>query len=139
MPEAHWDFMFLGGEKDPGNAIAVLVEKESTTKMAMSSVAPNKSTGEFLCRRAMAYLSEAGCESGDVTMKSDQEPSKVSILKDIEKVRATEKGGRYVLEHSPVGSSVTNGIIERFIQTVGGQVRSMRSALEARWGVNILL
>ena len=28
MPEVHWDFMFLGEEKDPGNAVAIIVAKE---------------------------------------------------------------------------------------------------------------
>ena len=48
-----------------------------------------------------------------------------------------DKGGRYVLGHSPVGSSASNGMVERYIQSVGGQVRSMKSALENRWGMTI--
>ena len=37
-------------------------------------------------------------------------------------------------ELSPVGDSKSNGLIERTIQTVEGQVRTMRCALEARIG-----
>ena len=72
MPEVHWDFMFLGEENDAGNALTILVAKERTTKIGMSSVAPNKSTGEFLSKTALAYLSETGVENGDVKMKLDQ-------------------------------------------------------------------
>ena len=60
----------------------------------------------------MAYLSEISVESGDVTMKSDQEPAMLSVLRDTGKARAVDKGGRYVLEHSPVGSSASNGMVE---------------------------
>ena len=137
MPEVHWDFMFLVEEQDAGNTVTIIVAKERTTKMGMSSMVPNKSTGDFLCRRAMAYLAEIGVESGDVTMKSDQEPAMLSVLRDIGKARSVDKGGRYVLEHSPVKSSESNGMAERYIQSVGGQVRSMKGALESRWGVTI--
>ena len=73
MPEVHWDYMFLGEENDPGNSLTVIVGKERSTKMSMSAVVPDKSTGEFLSKRAMAFQSEIGCASGDITVKSDQE------------------------------------------------------------------
>ena len=135
MPEIHWDFMFLGEEQDARNAVTILVAKERTTKMGMASAVPNKSTGEFLCKRALAFMCEVGCEDGDVTMKSDQEPAMMSILKDIGEARAVDHGGRYVLENSPVGASASNGMVERYIQSVGGQVRSLKSALEQRWNM----
>ena len=84
--------MFLGEEQDARNCVAILVGKERTTKMGMSSVAPNKSTGEFLCKRAMAYLCQIGVESGDVTMKSDQELAMLSVLRDIGKLGLWTKG-----------------------------------------------
>ena len=93
MPEIHWDFMFLGEENDAKNTVAILVAKERTTKMGMSSVVPNKSTGAFLCRRSLAYMHEVGVASGDVTMKSDQEPAMLSILRDIGKERSLRRAG----------------------------------------------
>ena len=38
---------------------------------------------------------------------------------------------------SPVGSSASNGLVERAIQSVQGQVRVMKDALETRWGVRL--
>ena len=61
----------------------------------------------------------------------------ISILKDIGRTRATENEGRYVFEHSPVGSSASNGMVEGYIQSVGGQMRSMKSALGSRRGAII--
>ena len=37
-----------------------------------------------------------------------------------------------MIENSPVGSSQSNGMVERRIQSVEGQVRTLRSAFEAR-------
>ena len=42
-----------------------------------------------------------------------------------------------VVEHSPVFSSKSNGFIERGVQSVQGVVRTLRSALESRWGVRL--
>ena len=70
-------------------------------------------------------------------MKSDQGLATLSTLNDVGKLRAVEGGGRFVLEHSPVGASQSNGVVERQIQSVGGQVRAMKSAIEARWQVDI--
>ena len=42
-----------------------------------------------------------------------------------------------VVENSPVHSSKSNGVIERAVQTVQGMVRTLRSALEEKWGVEL--
>ena len=39
-----------------------------------------------------------------------------------------------VMEESPVGESKSNGMVERAIQEVQGQVRTMRAAWESRYG-----
>ncbi len=39
-------------------------------------------------------------------------------------------------EYSPVGSSQSNGVVEA-IQSVEGQMRVVKNALESRWGVDI--
>ena len=48
------------------------------------------------------------------------------------------KGGvKMAMEHSPVHSSKSNGVVERAVQSVQGMVRTMRSALEEKWGVKL--
>ena len=42
-----------------------------------------------------------------------------------------------VVEHSPVHSSKSNGIVERAVQSVQGLIRTMRSAVEEKWGVKL--
>ena len=71
-------------------------------------------------------------------VKSDQESSINSLVDEIGRMRAAEgSAGRWVKEHFPVGSSASNGIVERAVQSVEGQVRVLKLALEKRWGAEI--
>ena len=45
--------------------------------------------------------------------------------------------GRAILEASPAGSSGSNGVIERAVQAIEGQVRTIKLALESRIGMEI--
>ena len=62
-------------------------------------------------------------------MKTDQEPSVVAIVADFV---AEREEGRRVVEKSPVGSSGSNGVVERAAQAVEGQIRVIFGALEER-------
>ena len=42
-----------------------------------------------------------------------------------------------IMEHSPVRSSKSNGVVEKAVQEVQGMVRTMRSALEDKWGMKM--
>ena len=55
------DFMFLGPRGTAGETIPVLVIREEKTRMTLSSAVPSKTTGEFVARRVLAFLSEIGC------------------------------------------------------------------------------
>ena len=46
-----------------------------------------------------------------------------------------EIGCRTIVEEFPIGSHASNGIVERAVQTVKGQIRVMKIALEARLGM----
>ena len=41
--------------------------------MIMGSVYPEKTTGEFMVKRLMAFIKECGFEGSDITVKTDQE------------------------------------------------------------------
>ena len=56
----------------------------------------------------------------------------LSALNEIARHRAATGGGRPVPEHSPVGHSKGNGVIERAVKAVVAQVRVARRALEGR-------
>ena len=128
--------MFMGEEKG-GGTLAMLVAKMKKTKAVMATVLPRKSSGEWAARRLMAWLREVGHAHGDIIVKSDNEPALTSLVEDWARLRAVEGVGRMIIEHSPVHSSQSNGIVERGVQAVQGMVRTLRSAVEDRWGVQL--
>ena len=71
-------------------------------------------------------------EAGDI--KSDQEPAVKRLVKDLVRARAE---GKSVVEESPVGSSGSNGVVERAMQAVEVQIRVILLALEARLGTMV--
>ena len=136
MPEVHFDFAFMGDEGDAGNAVTMLVVRARADRMTLATAVPRKSAGDFVVNRVMAFLKEIGVDKSDVIVKSDQEPAIMSLVDAVGKQKSLG-GGRWIVEASPVGSHASNGLVERAIQSVEGQVRVLKSALEARWGVKI--
>lgn len=137
LSEIHLDFMFVGPKGAPGDTLPCLVAREALTKMTMSAAVPSKSTGTYIAKRVIAFLREIGCEYNDLIVKSDQEPAIVSVISEVARLRAMAGGGKFIVEASPVGSSASNGVAERAIQSVEAQVRVLKLAVETRWGVEI--
>ena len=130
-------FCFMGKEAEPGKTIPIAAVKERVSGMLMASVVPTKTTGRYISKRILAFLQEVGCEYGDLVVKSDQEEAIKSVVSEVGKLRAAGGGGKFIVENSPVGSSASNGIIERGIQSIEGQVRVLMDALEDRWKLRI--
>ena len=63
-----------------------------------------------------------------LVLKSDQEPSIKALLQSVKR----EKHQDISFERSPVAEHQSNGVAERAVKTVQGQVRTMKMALEAR-------
>ena len=78
--------------------------------MTMSSVAPSKTCGEFIAKSVVAFMKEIGADQGDITIKSDQEPALIALVREIGSHRPAGGGGRMVIESSPVGDSQGNGM-----------------------------
>ena len=99
----------------------------------MATVVPMKgSSGRFAVDRALDFMEECGSRGGDFILKTDQEPATEYLVKDIAEARRDEKGSRTIVEESPVRSEGSNGIVERAVQTIEGQIRVMKLALEGR-------
>jgi hypothetical protein len=137
LRELHMDFMFMGPKDAAGETLPCLVVREGLSKMTMAAAVPRKTTGVYVARRVMAFLVEVGCQYGDIIVRADQEPAIACIVNEVGRLRAIAGGGRYVVENSPVGASASNGMVERAIQSVQGQVRVLKLAAEKRWGVEI--
>ena len=101
------DFMFLGSKDIAGETIPAVVVREGKTRMTLSSAVPRKTTGDFVTRTVLAFLSEIGCLHGNMIVKSDQEPAVAAIVEDVGRRNAVAGGGRWICENSPVGSSAS--------------------------------
>ena len=151
LAEVHFDYCFMSTAEQP--LVTILMGKERESKMSMATMVPMKGASvEFPARRVLAFLEEIGLEGADCVFKSDQENAIGDLLNNIAKRRsaltkmekATEEvvdgaapvdppngvvGPRTIHEASPVGSSQSNGFIERAIQDEEGQIRTIKSDL----------
>ena len=84
----------------------------------------------------MEDLETVGISGERIIVKADQETSITDVQKGILKARA---GHGTAIEQSKVGTSNSNGRIERCIQDFKGLVRTLRSVLEERLDVKIHL
>ena len=75
------------------------------------------------------FIDEVGDATQPVIIKSDQEPSIEYHIKD---VVAEREEGRTIVEESPVKSSGSNGIVERAVQSLEGQLRVLLPQLVSR-------
>ena len=129
LSEYSFDYCFPGDEF--GFKLTVLVGREKTTGMTMGTVVPAKgSSGRFAAEKIVEFMEECGDGGMDVIIKSDQEASIQSLVKEVVEVRGDTGARRTIIEQSPVGSSGSNGVVERAAQTIEGQIRVMKSALE---------
>ena len=135
IPEVHLDYCFMGSAESDGKALTILVARERDTRMTCATVVPKKGANDgFVAERVRAFVKELGYEFATIILKSDQEPAIVSLIEDIRRGRGEV---RTMVEHSPVGESASNGVVERGIQSVQGVIRTFKSALEERWRTSV--
>ena len=133
VPELHMDYCFMG--KVDEKAQPILVMKERDTRMMYSTLVGEKGTvDEHVIKRIITFIKELGYESAKIILKSDQESSVKSVIDAVIRAR---RDAPTITEYSPVRSSGSNGVIEREIKEVLGQLRVMKSALDTRVGVDI--
>ena len=63
-------------------------------------------------------------------VKSDSALALARLISSWSAMRAMTSGSRMIIEISPVGSSKSNGIVERAIKSVQGMIRTIRSDIE---------
>jgi len=150
LPTACFDYMFLDG-KTP-----ILVYKEKKSKAMFAHIVDQKGIGDgHLIERIVQEVESLGY--GRIAAKSDHEPAIKDLTQEVRERRWEDMhgltaaiksmrgadtevdltNGETVLEQSPVGSSQSNGFIERAIQDLQGQARTAKSATERMLGCKI--
>ena len=137
--EIHMDYCFMGHSqtKEVSNPrlATILAVKDRDTRMLMGTIVPRKgSTHEFVAKRVKAFIDELGLSNCRLTIKTDQEPAITDLVGAIVRIRPNVETFH---EQSPVGSSASNGVAERGVQTLEGQIRVLKDALENRWRLKI--
>ena len=93
--------------------------------MKASIVMPRKgTTGNFAARMVMDLVNEYGNKDRDIILKTDQEPAILYLVDDRSKNRT---GAKTIPEEAPITSSASNGMVERAVQTVEEQLRTMKA------------
>ena len=112
--EIHIDYCFMGSKGDAATK-CIVVAKDYDSKSLMASIVPVKGgSHEYPAKRINAFIRELGLEGQDVVLRSDQEPALLDLLREVGKKRVPAKTFHEV---SPVGSSASNGVAERGVQT----------------------
>ena len=113
--------------------LKMLVIRDSKSRVCAAIPVPRKGADskDWNLRESLRFLEFLGYSN--IVLKSDQEPALSSLIRMIRTHRGDQT--QTMQENSPVGDSRSNGLVERTIQSVQGQIRTMRSALESRLGV----
>jgi len=107
-----------------------LVGKERSSKSWMAVTVPVKGTsGKFATDKCLEFIEENGDREGDIVVKTDQEPSIKYLIKDLMDSRGE---GKTIPEESPVKSSGSNGIVERGVSEVEGEIRVLFLGLQEK-------
>ena len=83
---------------------------------------------EFAVRESLKYVDFLGYQP--LVVNTDQERALNAVINRVRQYRCADT--QTMTEHSPAGSSQSNGTTERRIQTIEGQIRALRSAFETR-------
>ena len=122
----HMDYWFMRDAVDSEN-VTVITYKEKVNKAYGAHVSKKKGFESGAADRMIKNMESWGV-NGKLIVKADQEPAIQAIAKEIKKKRADET----IPEASKKYDSPSNGIAERAVQSVEGQVRAMKLALEKR-------
>ena len=130
LSEYSFDYCFPGDEL--GCKLTVLVGRERITGTYFATTVPMKgSMGYFTVEKVKDMVDEVGDTAQTIIIKTDQEASVGCLVEDVVKDREL---GKTIVEQSPAGSSQSNGVVERAVQGLEGQMRVMLLALEGRVG-----
>ena len=130
----HKEAEYEKSDKDETKA-KILVIRDAKSRVCAAIPVPRKGADneDWNLKEALRFLEFLGYTN--VVMKSNQEGALAALLSKIRSHRGDQT--QTMQELSPVGDSKSNGCIERTIQSVQGQIRTLRSALEARIGAEI--
>jgi hypothetical protein len=148
-PVISWDYMYLRSRTEEETnedideskmdenslGMPILISKDRKGKTISAQVMPEKGAIPYAVLKMSQDIKNLGYR--EVIIKTDQEPSIKNLKEKVMNELGFESQIESILEESPVGESQSNGEIEEVARTVGGQVRTMKQALEDRYNTII--
>lgn len=120
LQENHFYYMFFGDRADAGGARICIVATKDGTMLVLATMLPSESRDRFASDHVMVILSETGRLHVDVVVRSDQEAAIKHSVEEVGERRASDGGGKWIVEHSPVMSSASHGVVVRVMQSGQG-------------------
>ena len=142
VPLVALDYAFMSdkakkseGEEEDKEQAKILACRDRTSRCYASFSVPQKGVDpdEYATRRTLKFLEFLGWES--VILKTDQESALAAVISSVKSHRGANT--QTMSQMSPAYDSKSNGFIERAIQSLEGQIRTMKLALEERIGQKI--
>ena len=126
------DYCYLSGkDRQDGQGAPILVLREVRSGATTAMLVPNKGDStQWVVNRVADWMDDLG--SRKIVVKTDQESSVTALMKAVRAAR--EVGSVTVIEHSPVGESQSNGAAERAVGEVKGMIRTIKAALDRKFG-----
>ena len=111
-----------------------LVVRAADTRMVVDLMVLAKGREQFAVDLAARFI-EVFFFAPGYDCEVGQESAERAVVEEVGKARAALGSGKWIVEHSPVRSSQSNGVVERAMQSEQGQLRVMKLAMEYRWNV----
>ena len=127
------DYWFPGDEF--GYKLTVLAGRERVTGNYLATAVPTKGTVLFSTDRVLDWVDECGDRANAIIVKNDQENSIQHLVADVTQRRQGDS--RVLFDESPVGSSQSNGLAERAVQDIEGQLTVLILDLEDKLGFQV--
>ena len=116
--------------------VTVFVAKEHGSRYLAATVVPYKGANDetsWSSTYFATFIESLGYKNTSVVLKSDGEPAISAVLQSVTEARTAPTR----VEHSPKGSSQSNGSAENAVRKIESHMRTLRLALENRYGVRI--
>ena len=126
VPVISVDYMFMESEdRTAEKGMPILVSRDRKSKWINAAVVTQKGNCAYAIKRLSEDLGSLGYNR--IILKSDQEPA----IKDLKIRVKAERPEEIIMEESPAYEHRSNGEVERAIQTVQAQVRTIKGSLES--------
>ena len=130
LPQVGMDYFYMG-HRGAAECLPCIAVKDYDSKAIYSHVVQKKGAHGNMVRRVVNDLHNLGHKR--LVLKSDQEPA----LQDLAKAVKENFAGDIIPEVSPVGESQSNGSVEAGIKSVGGMIRTLKSAMERNYKIKL--